>query len=116
MDPIERSRAFARRGVFRLAGGLLLAMPISRSRAAESTIGIDNFSFAPALLSVAVGTVVTWTNHDDIPHSVVCPALKFRSHVLDTDQTFTFQFDQNGEFDYFCGLHSHMKGKVVVAA
>lgn len=102
-----------RRSFLRLAGGALL-VTARRGEAAAATIAIDNFSFTPALLPVAAGTVVTWTNHDDIPHSIVCPALGFHSHVLDSDEAFPFQFLQAGSFDYFCSLHPHMKGRVVV--
>ena len=61
-----------------------------------------------------VGTTVTWLNHDDIPHSIVCPALKVTSHPLDTDDSFAYKFEQAGTYDYLCGLHPHMHGQVVV--
>ena len=111
----------SRRNVLRLVGGasLLVVGPAARVKAAEAAAGpevtIDNFSFKPALLTVPVGTVVTWTNHDDIPHSFVCPTLKARSHVLDTGQSFSFRFETAGGFDYFCGLHPHMKGRVNIS-
>ncbi len=76
---------------------------------------IDNFTFKPAVLTVAAGTTVTWTNQDDIPHSFVCPALKARSHVLDTGQSFSLKFETSGDFNYFCGLHPHMKGRVNIS-
>src|SRR5882724_2606820 len=50
---------------------------------------VDNFSFTPATASVPVGTTVTWTNHDDIPHNVVGPERTFKSPVLDTDEVFS---------------------------
>ena len=59
------------------------------------------------------GTTVTWVNHDDIPHSIVCPDLKVQSHPLDTDDTFSYKFEQPGTYDYICGLHPHMHGQVV---
>ena len=114
-------RPASRRDILRLAGGagLLLAGVATRAKADEPAAGmlvtIDNFSFKPALLAVKAGTILTWTNHDDIPHSIVCPALKVRSHVLDTGQSFTFRFEGVGEFDYFCGLHPHMKGRVKIS-
>ena len=51
------------------------------------------------------GTTVIWVNHDDIPHSIVCPTLQLKSHPLDTDDTFSYKFEQPGTYDYICGLH-----------
>ena len=79
-----------------------------------SQVGIDNFRFAPNPLNVAKGTEVTWTNHDDIPHSIVLNALGVHSKTLDTDGTFTYKFDKAGTFFYVCGLHPFMQSKVVV--
>jgi plastocyanin len=84
-----------------------------RARAEDTAVHIDNFVFEPAALTVKVGTTVTWTNRDDIPHTVVC-AGKFRSKTMDTDGTFTFTFTAAGEYKYFCSLHPHMQGVVKV--
>jgi plastocyanin len=84
-----------------------------RARAEDTAVHIDNFVFEPATLTVKVGTTVTWTNRDDIPHTVVC-AGKFRSKTMDTDGTFTFTFAAAGEYKYFCSLHPHMQGVVKV--
>jgi plastocyanin len=75
---------------------------------------IDNFTFGPQDLTVAVGTTVKWVNHDDIPHNVTNKDKVFRSKALDTDDSFSFTFANAGTFDYFCGLHPHMQGKVIV--
>lgn len=77
-------------------------------------VKIDNFTFAPAVLTVKSGTTVKFENHDDIPHSVVDAAGKFRSKALDTDDSFSLTVAVAGEINYFCGLHPHMKGKIVV--
>lgn len=82
-------------------------------RAAEVTI--DNFTFTPPQLTIKPGETVTFVNHDDIPHSVVGKGGAFRSKTLDTDDKFSFTFTTAGEFAYFCGLHPHMTGKIVVA-
>jgi plastocyanin len=79
-----------------------------------SSITIDNFTFGPKELTVAVGTTVKWVNHDDIPHTVVEKNTTFRSKALDTDDSYSFTFASAGTFDYFCGLHPHMVGKVIV--
>ena len=81
---------------------------------AAASVTIDNFTFKPATLSVRVGTAVTFTNADDIPHSVVSSDGAFRSRALDTGDKFTFTFKTAGDFTYFCGLHPFMKGHVVV--
>lgn len=77
-------------------------------------VKIDNFSFGPTELKVAVGTTVTWTNGDDIPHTVVSTDGAFKSKVLDTDEKFSFAFSKAGTYPYFCSIHPKMTGKVVV--
>jgi 3',5'-cyclic-AMP phosphodiesterase len=79
-------------------------------------VSVDNFSFAPASPSVAVGTTVTWTNRDDVPHTVVSTEQKFKSPVLDTDERFTHRFDAAGRYPYFCSIHPKMTGEIVVSA
>jgi plastocyanin len=80
----------------------------------KSEVKIDNFSFSPAALEINAGTTVTWTNADDIPHTVVSNDKIFKSKVLDTDQKFSFTFDKPGAYPYFCSLHPKMTAKVVV--
>lgn len=84
--------------------------------AADASITIDNYAFAPNVITVAPGTKVTWTNHDDMPHSVVGAGTPppFKSHPLDTDDSFSMVFDKPGSYGYFCGLHPYMQGTVVV--
>ena len=77
-------------------------------------VKIDNFSFGPVELTVPVGTTVTWTNRDDIPHTVVSTDKVFKSKVLDTDEKFSFTFSKAGTYPYFCSIHPKMTGKVVV--
>ena len=77
-------------------------------------VKIDNFSFGPAAITVAVGATVTWTNRDDIPHTVVSTDKVFKSKVLDTDEKFSFTFSQAGTYPYFCSIHPKMTGSVVV--
>jgi plastocyanin len=81
---------------------------------AQAVVNIDNFTFGPAALTVRAGTTVTWTNRDDIPHTVVAVDKSFRSKVLDTDDRFAFTFTRPGSYAYFCSIHPHMTGKVVV--
>ena len=76
---------------------------------------MDNFSFSPPTASVPVGTTITWTNRDDVPHNVVSTEQKFKSRVLDTDEQFSRRFDAPGTYPYFCSLHPRMTGRIVVA-
>jgi plastocyanin len=78
-------------------------------------IYIDNFSFAPATLSVPVGAKVTWTNKDDVPHTIVSTNNAFaHSPVLDTDESFSHTFATAGTYEYYCSVHPKMLGKVIV--
>jgi len=79
---------------------------------AESRVTIDNFTFKPDVITVPIGTRIVWENDDDIPHSIVETEGKFHSPALDTQDKYGFA--TAGSFEYFCGLHPHMKGKVVV--
>jgi plastocyanin len=94
--------------------GAMLAFGAVAAQDATNVITIDNFTFSPKELTVAVGTTIKWVNHDDIPHTVVEKKTTFRSKALDTDDSYSFTFTSAGEFDYFCGLHPHMVGKVIV--
>jgi amicyanin len=106
-----------RRTVFRAALVFALAaagaIP-ALAQDAKAKVTIDNFTFAPAELTVSVGTTVTWDNHDDIPHTVVEKNKLFRSKALDTDDSYSFTFTSAGTYDYFCSLHPHMVGKIIV--
>ncbi len=102
-----------RAGRLAIAAAISLLLGVPRAYAEDSTVAIDNFTFAPAELTVKVGTTVTWTNHDDIPHTVVS-AGKFRSKTLDTDDGFSFTFTAAGDYKYFCSLHPHMTGTIKV--
>jgi len=97
-----------------LAFGTVSAQEAKAANTDANTITIDNFTFTPPELTVAVGTTVKWVNHDDIPHSVVDGNKAFRSKALDTDDAYSFTFASAGTFSYFCGLHPHMQGKIVV--
>jgi plastocyanin len=94
--------------------GAMLAFGTVAAQDATNVITIDNFTFTPKELTVAVGTTVKWVNHDDIPHTVVEKNKTFRSKALDTDDSYSFTFTSAGTFDYSCGLHPHMVGKVIV--
>jgi plastocyanin len=94
--------------------GAMLAVAAVAAQDTTNVIAIDNFTFTPPELTVAVGTTVKWVNHDDTPHLVVNKDKVFRSTALDTDDSYSFTFTSAGTFEYFCGLHPQMVGKVVV--
>ena len=92
------------------------AAMVEAGKPVEVAATIDNFTFSPAELKVAAGARVTWTNRDDIPHTVTDTAEPrgFRSPPLDTGESFAFAFARPGVYKYFCSLHPHMQGTVVV--
>jgi plastocyanin len=81
---------------------------------ANAAVNIDNFVFGPETITVPVGTTVTWTNKDDIPHTSVSTDGVFKSRVLDTDEKFSYTFTKAGTYPYYCTIHPKMTGKVVV--
>jgi amicyanin len=104
-----------RKAALRLIAAVVIApLAIRRAHAVDATVKIDNFTFIPPALTVRVGTKVTWTNQDDIPHTVDATTGAFRSGALDTDQAFSFTFAKPGTYQYFCALHPHMTGTVTV--
>jgi plastocyanin len=99
-----------------LAAGLITGSLIGAAAQDGMAVNIDNFTFGPQRLTVPVGTTVTWTNQDDIPHTIVSTSQAFRSQALDTNDKFSFTFTTPGSYDYFCSLHPHMTGTIVVEA
>lgn len=81
-----------------------------------AAVSIDNFTFKNPVVTVKPGTIVTWTNGDDIPHTVVAKDGSFKSKVLDTGDRFSFTFAKPGQFGYFCSIHPHMTGMIIVKA
>lgn len=86
----------------------------AQQQPAAKEVTIDNFSFGPMELTVPVGTQVTWINKDDVPHVVMSVDKKFKSKALDTDDKFSFTFQQAGTYEYFCSVHPKMTGKIIV--
>lgn len=93
---------------------VLAATVLAAAAPVPNQVAIGNFTFAPPVLTVRKGATVTWVNGDDIPHTVVATDQSFKSKVLDTDGRFTFTFDKPGTYAYFCSIHPHMTGKIVV--
>jgi len=82
--------------------------------AANVAVKIDNFIFGPQAITVPVGTTVTWTNSDDIPHTAVSTDGVFKSKVMDTNEKFSYTFTKAGTYSYYCSVHPKMTGQVVV--
>jgi amicyanin len=102
-----------------LAAPLALALAAgvagtSSALAADLAIKIDNFTFTPDSAEIAIGTTVTWTNEDDIPHAIAEVEKRFKSKAMDTGDSYSFTFTAPGTYEYFCSLHPHMKAKIVV--
>src|SRR5512143_1131800 len=100
-----------------LAAVTVTALPLPGAPAAgaePNQVMIDNFTFTPAVLTVKAGTSVTWTNRDDIPHTVREDHGGFKSSALDTGDAYSYTFTSPGEYSYFCSLHPHMTGTVIV--
>ena len=93
-----------------------MSLPAAEPPPETNTVVIDNFSFIPPRLTVPAGTKVTWINRDDVPHTVVSVDKQFKSPPLDTDEKFSRVFSTPGTNDYFCSIHSHMTGKIIVVA
>jgi plastocyanin len=87
---------------------------IAAAPAKVQTVAIKGFAFSPQVITVPVGTTVTWINQDEDPHTVTANDKSFHSAALDTDDKYSFTFTRPGEFAYFCSLHPHMTGKVIV--
>lgn len=97
---------------------LFARLPIVNAKdhrpAAAAEVKIGNSTFMPETLNVVVGTTVTWTNQDNIPHRLVSTNGLFKSKVRDTNEQFAFTFDKPGTYSYYCSIHPQMTGKVGV--
>ena len=104
-----------RAAIAAVATMMLATVPRNFAQAQDAnTIVMKNFDFSPMMLTVKVGTTVTWKNMDGEPHTVVSPDGAFRSHALDQGDTFTFKFDTPGTYKYICSIHPKMMAAIVV--
>jgi len=90
-----------------------LAIMDSTLESPATEVKIDNFTFDPGSLTVPVGAKVTWTNHDDIPHTVVSVKKLFASPVLDTGEKFSHVVEAPGQYPYYCSIHPKMTGTLI---
>jgi plastocyanin len=98
-----------------LAAAVFASLTAGLAGADEVKVAISNFTFAPQQLTIKAGTTIVWTNEDDIPHTIVSPP-NVRSKPLDSEDKFSFTFTTPGTYKYFCSLHPHMTGTIVVEA
>src|ERR1700731_2357960 len=121
---LERNKTMATKNVWiaGLVAPVMLAVllltaaspRVKANDAANAEVKIDNFSFGPQSVTVPVGATVTWTNRDDIPHTVVSTEGVFKSKVRDTDEKFSYTFAKAGTYPYYCTIHPKMTGQIVV--
>jgi len=95
-------------------GGAAAQPASAESTSPAAEVKIDNFAYAPGVITVKAGTQVTWINHDDIPHTVDSTQGKFKSAALDTEDKFQFRFTEAGEYPFYCRMHPKMTGKIIV--
>jgi amicyanin len=99
------------------------SLPIMEEGKAVSIVGNSGGnSYNPNLIEIKVGDTVTWINNDSSPHTVTTSSSSssssndsnFDSAVLRSGEAFSFTFDKEGQYSYFCTLHPSMVGTVVV--
>jgi plastocyanin len=98
--------------VTRLFFAILLAA--ADATAADSTVEIKKFAFAPQEITIAPGSKVVWINRDETPHQIKAGDGSFVSKALDTDDRHDQVFAKEGDFSYVCTLHPFMTGIVHV--
>jgi plastocyanin len=104
--------------VLALVLGAAFAMPaiLASAAGAGKTVDVDitKFAYGPKEVTIAPGTTVVWTNHDETPHTVTGDDKTFASKGLDTDDKFEHTFSKEGDFSYLCTVHPFMTGVVHV--
>ena len=90
------------------------AGPVAAQSGATVEVQVIDFAFEPAMVMIAPGTTVTWTNAGERPHTVTADDGSFDSGRLDPGEQFSFTFDAVGTFSYVCGFHPEMQASVMV--
>jgi plastocyanin len=101
-------------GFVATAGSFVAVDAVMAAPAKTQSVAIKGFAFVPHVITVAPGTTITWTNADEDPHTVSANDNSFHSSALDTNDKYSFTFNRPGDFAYFCSLHPHMTGKIIV--
>src|SRR5450432_1548263 len=92
----------------------LTSLALDASAVGTPSIAIQKFAFAPKEITIPPGTKIVWTNHDETPHTIIASDGTFVSKAMDTDDRFEYTFAKEGDFSYFCTLHTYMTGIVHV--
>jgi plastocyanin len=92
----------------------LATLAVDAGAVGTPSVAIQKFAFVPKEITVAPGTKILWTNHDETPHTIIASDGTFVSKAMDTDDRFEFTFAKEGDFSYFCTLHPYMTGIVHV--
>lgn len=89
------------------------ATEVDASTSTTNVITLNDYTFAPQVITVPVGSDVVWNNHDIVFHTVTATDLAYSAMVRPTG-AFRHKFDSVGEYNYVCAVHTSMKGKIVV--
>jgi amicyanin len=100
--------------VVTLVAGLVVGSPPPAMAATTHAVDIADFAFSPAVLTIAVGDTVTWTNRDAVVHTATGDG--FDSGDLAQGASYSVTFTAPGTYDYLCTPHPTMTGRVVVEA
>jgi plastocyanin len=79
-----------------------------------NTVSLKSIAFSPSSLTVTAGTTVTWTNNDNITHTVTADDNSFDSGNMSAGATFSHMFTTVGTYSYHCAIHASMTAKIVV--
>ena len=92
-------------------GGQVSIVPNSGSN--ESSTG-----YSPAILHVVIGVnnTVTWTNNDQVTHTVTANDASWDSGLMQPGQIYVHTFTTPGTYKYHCQIHAWMNGTVIVSA
>lgn len=90
--------------------------PVTSKNSMKTAVVIQNFAFSPASVTIKTGTTVTWTNDDNVGHTVTSDSGSLmNSPVMVHGQSYSVTFTNHGTFNYHCSVHPMMHGTVVVS-
>lgn len=95
-------------------GGLCSLLAATQLSAQGVSVKIESFKFAPATVSADANAAITWTNSDAAPHQVVVGSKNLKTAVLQKGQSGQLAIAEKGSYDYVCGIHPGMKGKIEI--
>ena len=90
------------------------ATACARSAPTTHTITIHDFAFAPAMLTVAPGDTIVWSNADFVPHTATARDAEWDSKSIDGSASWRMVARGTGRHDYYCAFHPTMKAAVIV--